>query len=467
MVLAELRGRDRGAAPRLGAASRAGTTRSCSRRPAAARRSRRFCGASIGSPRPRRPPTPRTGTRVVYVSPIKALAYDVERNLRAPLAGLQRLGAGAAITVDVRTGDTPRQGARAPAQGSRPDPDHDARVAVPAARRPRARAAARRRHDHRRRDPRARADQARHPPRAHARAPQPPRHLERRTRAAAHRPVGDPASTYRSRSISGRGPSGRDCRCERAARRSTSGSMVPAPDMENPGTRADDGRRHVAADLSAPARPDSRAPLDDRVRQLAAARRARQPAAHRARGRARHRQDGVELVRAHHGSVARHQRQEIEEALKAGRLRAITATSSLELGIDMGAVDLVLQVESPGAVSRGLQRIGRAGHHVGGTSIGRILPKFRGDLLEATVVAQQDARRPGRGDPRARQRARRARAADRRDGRRRSVAGRRPRARWCAARRAIASSRMRRSSACSTCSPAAIRATSSPSCARA
>ena len=102
-----------------------------------------------------------------------------------------------------------------------------------------------------------------------------------------------------------------------------------------------------------------------------------------------HAEPGVELVRAHHGSVARHQRVEIEEALKAGRLRAITATSSLELGIDMGAVDLVLQVESPGAVSRGLQRIGRAGHHVGGTSIGRILPKFRGDLLEATVVAHE------------------------------------------------------------------------------
>ena len=99
--------------------------------------------------------------------------------------------------------------------------------------------------------------------------------------------------------------------------------------------------------------------------------------------------EGVELVRAHHGSVARHQRQEIEEALKAGRLRAITATSSLELGIDMGTVDLVVQVESPGAVSRGLQRIGRASHHVGGTSRGRIIPKFRGDLLEATVVAHE------------------------------------------------------------------------------
>nr|MBA3821910.1 DEAD/DEAH box helicase [Deltaproteobacteria bacterium] len=97
----------------------------------------------------------------------------------------------------------------------------------------------------------------------------------------------------------------------------------------------------------------------------------------------------VELVRAHHGSVARHQRLEMEEALKGGRLRAIVATSSLELGIDMGTVDLVIQVESPGAVSRGLQRIGRAGHHVGGVSIGRILPKFRGDLLEATVVARK------------------------------------------------------------------------------
>jgi ATP-dependent helicase Lhr and Lhr-like helicase len=98
---------------------------------------------------------------------------------------------------------------------------------------------------------------------------------------------------------------------------------------------------------------------------------------------------GEELVRAHHGSVAQQQRREIEEALKAGTLPAIVATSSLELGIDMGAVDLVILVESPGAVSRGLQRIGRAGHGVGETSIGRIFPKHRGDLLEATVVAKR------------------------------------------------------------------------------
>ncbi len=96
-----------------------------------------------------------------------------------------------------------------------------------------------------------------------------------------------------------------------------------------------------------------------------------------------------ELVRAHHGSLAREQRIVIEDQLKRGQLRAIVATSSLELGIDMGAVDLVIQVESPGAVSRGLQRIGRAGHSVGEPSKGSIYPKHRGDLLEATVVARR------------------------------------------------------------------------------
>ena len=96
-----------------------------------------------------------------------------------------------------------------------------------------------------------------------------------------------------------------------------------------------------------------------------------------------------DLVRAHHGSLAREQRLEVEDALKAGTLRAIVATSSLELGIDMGAVDLVIQVESPGSVATGLQRIGRAGHQVGQPSVGRIFPKFRGDLLEAAVVAER------------------------------------------------------------------------------
>ncbi|MGI8579703.1 MAG: DEAD/DEAH box helicase [Solirubrobacteraceae bacterium] len=97
----------------------------------------------------------------------------------------------------------------------------------------------------------------------------------------------------------------------------------------------------------------------------------------------------VEIARAHHGSLAREERLVIEEQLKSGNLPCLVATSSLELGIDMGAVDLVLQVESPKSVARGLQRIGRAGHSVGDVSKGRIFPKFRGDLLECAVVARR------------------------------------------------------------------------------
>ncbi len=98
---------------------------------------------------------------------------------------------------------------------------------------------------------------------------------------------------------------------------------------------------------------------------------------------------GEELVLAHHGSVSHEKRRQMEEMLKSGQLRAIVATSSLELGIDMGAVDLVVMVESPGSVARGLQRIGRAGHQVGETSRGKLFPKYRADLLECAVVASR------------------------------------------------------------------------------
>ncbi|MBK8732932.1 MAG: ATP-dependent helicase [Actinomycetales bacterium] len=95
------------------------------------------------------------------------------------------------------------------------------------------------------------------------------------------------------------------------------------------------------------------------------------------------------LARAHHGSVSREQRTIIEEDLKAGRLPAVVATSSLELGIDMGAVDLVVQVESPPSVASGLQRVGRAGHQVGAVSRGVLFPKFRGDLVQTAVVVER------------------------------------------------------------------------------
>ncbi|GAA1396455.1 ATP-dependent helicase [Luteococcus peritonei] len=98
----------------------------------------------------------------------------------------------------------------------------------------------------------------------------------------------------------------------------------------------------------------------------------------------------VEVVaRAHHGSVSKERRAQIESDLKSGQLPCVVATSSLELGIDMGAVDLVIQVSSPPSVASGLQRVGRAGHQVGATSEGVILPTHRSDLLEATVVAQR------------------------------------------------------------------------------
>jgi len=97
------------------------------------------------------------------------------------------------------------------------------------------------------------------------------------------------------------------------------------------------------------------------------------------------------LARAHHGSVALEVRQETEQALKEGRLPAVVSTASLELGIDMGAVDLVCQVESPGNIARALQRVGRAGHLVGQKGKGRLIPKTAGDLLEQAVLAREMA----------------------------------------------------------------------------
>ena len=97
---------------------------------------------------------------------------------------------------------------------------------------------------------------------------------------------------------------------------------------------------------------------------------------------------GETLVRSHHGSIARAQRVEVEDLLKAGALRALVATSSLELGIDMGAIDLVVQIEAPPSVASGLQRIGRGGHQANAVSEGVIFPKFRGDLVASAAVAR-------------------------------------------------------------------------------
>jgi ATP-dependent helicase Lhr and Lhr-like helicase len=97
---------------------------------------------------------------------------------------------------------------------------------------------------------------------------------------------------------------------------------------------------------------------------------------------------GEAIARAHHGSLAAVQRAEIEELLKAGKIKALVATSSLELGIDMGAIDLVIQIEAPPSVASGLQRIGRAGHSVGVPSVGIIFPKYRADLVACATVTR-------------------------------------------------------------------------------
>ena len=331
------------------------------------------------------------GTRVVYVSPIKALAYDIERNLRAPLAGLQRLGAGGEVTVDVRTGDTPQKERERQRR-------HPGQILITTPESLYLLLAGRSRE-------RLRGVETIIVDEIHALAPTKRGvHLGLTLERLCHlvTSAGNPepqriglSATQRplievARYLGGDRPVEIVDASARPAM--DLAIVVPAQEMDHPGTAGRDGGgmwpliyprllELILAHRTTIIFVNSRR-LAERVSQqlteLAVT-----------TGLALQGSDGGELVRAHHGSVARHQRLEIEEALKAGRLRAIAATSSLELGIDMGTVDLVIQVESPGSVSRGLQRIGRAGHHVGGVSIGRIIPKFRGDLLEATVVAQK------------------------------------------------------------------------------
>ena len=181
------------------------------------------------------------------------------------------------------------------------------------------------------------------------------------------------------------------------------------------GDRAAERRIDLAARRQGDRRRGAAAPLDDRVRELAAAGRAAdrgdERALRRDADRRRSREvpgaddrrvgrdrdaratvladDAPILARAHHGSVSKEQRADIEDDLKSGRLRCVVATSSLELGIDMGAVDLVIQVESPPSVASGLQRVGRAGHQVGEISKGVLFPKHRADLLHTTVASER------------------------------------------------------------------------------
>ena len=358
-------------------------------------------------------PAPAAGVRIVYVSPLKALAYDIERNLMAPLRG-----SGSDLTVGVRTGDTPQRD-RAAMRRRPPDilittPESLYLMLTSGAREILT-------------DVEAVIVDEIHAVAATKRGSHLALTLERLS--ALQTDGRDPqriglSATQNPLEEVGRflvGPR-RACRIVDTGVRKPLDlrihvpvdSMVepdqraagdPTPDIEylagGEATRRSIWpaiypeilrlvREHTSTIVFVNNRRGAER-LALRLNELASAQAAGTDGGEAADGPA------VDIARAHHGSLSREERTVVEELLKSGKLPCLVATSSLELGIDMGAVDLVLQVESPKSVSRGLQRIGRAGHGVGDTSKGRIFPKFRGDLLECAVVAR--LMREGRIEP--------------------------------------------------------------------
>jgi len=392
------------------------------------------------------------GVRLVYVSPLKALSYDIERNLRAPLRGI-----GAEISVGLRTGDTPQKERRAMAK-SPPDilittPESlylilssqareilattevvivDEIHAVAQTKRGAHLALTLERLEHLVRQARASAGpdgdsadapRAKASPAGASAGSSPAREnvVQRIGLSATQRPLERVARFLV-------GPK-RTCEIIDAGRRKELDLeiVVPVDDMADPGAPAypsADGPPPSEVEPSAHVRSiwpaiyprllelirehrstivfvnNRRAAerLAKRINELANGEPApelpaTEHAGHDASPPAG--PDGeaaggyVEIARAHHGSLSHEERVVVEEMLKSGELPCLVATSSLELGIDMGAVDLVIQVESPKSVTRGLQRIGRAGHGIGEVSKGKIFPKFRGDLLECAVVARR------------------------------------------------------------------------------
>src|SRR4051812_11396380 len=342
--------------------------------------------------------TPRedgTGVRVVYVSPLKALSYDVERNLQAPLIGI-----GADLDVGIRTGDTPQK-ERAAMRRNPPDvlittPESLYLMATSQARDVL-------------RDVEAIIIDEIHAVAATKRGAHLALTLERLSALVGAEHDGrDPqriglSATQNPLEEVGRfmvGPQ-RQCTIVDAGVRKPLDIKIQVP-VES----------MVEPEQSAPADPLEPTPggseatrksiwpamypqLLELVQQHRSTiifvnnRRGAERLALRLNDLAGEDGEPADIARAHHGSLAREERLVVEEMLKSGELPCLVATSSLELGIDMGAVDLVLQVESPKSVTAGLQRIGRAGHGVGETSKGRIFPKFRADLLECAVVTKR------------------------------------------------------------------------------
>ena len=339
----------------------------------------------------------RETVRVLYVSPLKALAYDVERNLRAPLAGIrrtaERLGQPVPeISVGSRTGDTPADVRR---QLTRHPPD--ILVTTPESLYLLLTSQAReilRGVEH------VIVDEV-HAIAATKRGSHLALSLERlshlRGTDADPQRIGLSATQRPLEAIGAfLGGAGREVAIVDAGARKELDLevIVPVEDMARMGeaTEVDEAPGGPAAGPEA--RHSIWPSIHPRLLELIRAHRSTlifvnsRRLAERLAARLNE-LAGEELVRAHHGSVAREQRLQIEEDLKQGRLPALVATSSLELGIDMGAIDLVVQIEAPPSVASGMQRIGRAGHQVGEPSVGKIFPKYRGDLVEAAVVVQR------------------------------------------------------------------------------
>jgi ATP-dependent Lhr-like helicase len=318
---------------------------------------------------------PGHGLRVLYVSPLKALNYDVERNLRGPLAGLR-----SELRVAVRTGDTPQK-ERAAMLREPPDILITTPESLFLLLTSRARELLRSVDTlildevHAVAGTKRGAHLALSVERLEELAVRPPQRIGL---SATQRPLDEIG-----RFVSG----GRAIELVDAgvAKELDLEVVVPVEDMREPG-----GESREEGWEPRSIWPSIYPALVELVRAHRSTivfvnnRRLAERLALRLNELAEE-----EIARAHHGSLAREQRTQIEEDLKAGRIPCLVATSSLELGIDMGAVDLVIQVESPKSVARGLQRIGRAGHSLGEVSRGRIFPKFRADLLESAVVAQR------------------------------------------------------------------------------
>jgi ATP-dependent helicase Lhr and Lhr-like helicase len=351
---------------------------------------------------PSPPPSRSTpgSVRVMYVSPLKALTYDVERNLRAPLHGIslaaQRLGEQQPlISIAGRTGDTPQEQRRELAR--RPP---DILVTTPESLYLLLTSGARETlrgvetvivdEVHAIAGTKRGAHLALSLERLERLRPEGAKPLQRIGLSATQRPLETIA-----RFLGGIGP-GREVEVVDAGTRKPLELevVVPVEDMSRLGEVLPPDEQPGGPVPFGDMRTSIWPSIHPRLLELIKAHRSTIVFTNSRRLAERLAQRlnelaGEELVLAHHGSIAREQRLRIEEDLKAGRIPGLVATSSLELGIDMGAVDLVVLVESPTSVASGLQRVGRAGHQVGEPSKGIVFPKFRGDLLESAVVVQR------------------------------------------------------------------------------